>query len=147
MDGQDICGGVTTTTSTTAAVTTTPPDEGDNCSNVVTVLSTDAVQHTTDISIHLTAAVDIESWIVEIKFGSAVDDVLSPLADVTGGGAVWQLANKPWDGALQAGQTLELAFMARHLSSNTCPPIVGVEFSGTNICSGKSYWGNSRCHK
>jgi len=109
MDGQDICGGgggassTTTPASTTAAVTTTTTTaSGSDCSNVVSVVSTDAAQHTTDLMVALTPATDIESWVVDLHFGAGVDDVESPLADVTGSGAAWRLSSKAFDGALQA---------------------------------------------
>jgi hypothetical protein len=74
--------------------------------------------------------------VVDIQFRSGVNNVESPLADVTGGGASWRLASKAWDGSLQAGQILDLMFTVRHLDSTTCPTVVGVSFSGTDICIG-----------
>ena len=137
MDGrQNICGNVESTT--TPVLTTTEPMEG-GCSDVVNVVTTDTAQHTTDMSIHLTPAKDIQSWVVELTFAAAVDSIQSVLADVTGGGTGWQLANKSWDGAIDAGETLELIFSVQHLASTVCPSIVGVSFNGTNICMGKPF--------
>ena len=148
MDGQDICGGggsgstsptptTTASVTTTASPTTTSAESGgSDCSNVVSVVATDAAQHTTDLSVRLTPSTDIESWVVDLRFSASVDGVESPLADVTGGGASWKLASKPWDGAIQAGQSLELMFTVRHVASATCPAVVGVTFSGTDICIG-----------
>ena len=144
MDGQNICGGGGGVTSSTAAPTTTPtPTTGttdgpvdDGCSHVVSIVATDAAYHTTDLSIHMTPATDIQSWFVDLTFGAAVDSVQTPLADVTGSGMAWHLVSKSWDGGLAAGETLELRLTVQHLSAAVCPPVVGVAFSGTNICAG-----------
>lgn len=151
MDGQDICEGgggeassstappssTTAAGSTTAAATTEVPDDGKDCSHVVTVMDTDAAQHTTDLAIHLTPATDIQSWVVDLTFRTAVDSVQSPMADVTGSGTAWRLVNKSWDGGINAGETLELMVSVRHMAAATCPPVVGVSFSGTEMCEGE----------
>jgi hypothetical protein len=152
MDGQNICGDSSGSSSTSAATTTASPStqgptttmttttegpvDGSDCSNVVTVVTTDVNQHTTDLSVHLTPATNIESWVVNLVFRTSVDSVQSPMADVTGSGTAWQLVSKSWDGGIEAGQTLELLLTVRHVSSASCPPVVGVSFSGTDICMG-----------
>jgi hypothetical protein len=100
-------------------------------------MDTDAAQHTTDLAIHLTPATDIQSWVVDLTFRTAVDSVQSPMADVTGSGTAWRLVNKSWDGGINAGETLELMVSVRHMAAATCPPVVGVSFSGTEMCEGE----------
>jgi hypothetical protein len=147
MDGQEICGNggdlstpVTTTfmpTTTSEASTTQGPVDGEDCSYVVTVEGTDAVQHTTDLSVRLTPATNIAFWVVHITFASAVDNVLSQQAEVKGSGTAWQLASKPWNGGINGGQTLKLWFSVQHLLTASCPSVVRISFSGTVICTGK----------
>jgi len=144
MDGQEICGNgmeestPATTSYVPTTITTQTPVDGEGCSNVVTVLGSDAEQHTSYLSVHLTPAADIAVWVVNITFASAVDDVLSQEAEVTGSGTGWQLANKAGNGGIAAGQTLELLFSVQHFQTPTCPPVVGVSFGGTAICNGKA---------
>jgi hypothetical protein len=164
MDGQNICGDSSGSSSTSAATTTASPStqgptttmttttegpvDGSDCSNVVTVVTTDVNQHTTDLSVHLTPATNIESWVVNLVFRTSVDSVQSPMADVTGSGTAWQLVSKSWDGGIEAGQTLELLLTVRHVSSASCPPVVGVSFSGTDICMGNVYFNRyERCNR
>jgi hypothetical protein len=148
MDGQDICGNgpSTAATSTAPPYTTTPeattstsdPDDGSVCSHVVSVIAADPAQHTTVLSILLTPAIDIQAWVVDLTFRAGVNSLESPLADVTGSGTVWRLANKSWDGGIAAGQTLELVLSVHHEADVSCPPVVGVCFSGTLICGGEA---------
>jgi len=146
IDGQDICGFMhstpkpttttTTTTTTTATTTTTTTTAttthfGNDCVDVVGVESVGADEST--LSLHLTPTSNVHSWTVNVDFTQEVRGISSPRADVGGAGASWVLSNKPGDGSIPVGSTLELYFSVQHPGS-ALPGVRGLRFNGVVIC-------------
>ena len=74
---------------------------GGDCEDVLVVDDNGA---DSDITLFITPATSVTSWTVIIEFLSSVQEVSSPLATVTGSGAVWTLINKSYD-EIEGGYT------------------------------------------
>ena len=60
------------------------------------------------VLVSITPAEAVSGWTLRLKFESSVDDVSSPLAEVTGSGTSWTLTSKDYDGDLEAGVEFQL---------------------------------------
>ena len=151
IDGQDVCEGgsaPTTTEKTTTRTTPTPkpttstekPDttttaQESNCDDIISVVEDDGTQTSLDLAI--TPTEDLTSWSVVLTFASDVDDVSSPLADVSGSGSQWTLNSKSWDGNLPAGETFDLNFFVNH-GGNGYPGLMSITLNGDEQCGGSN---------
>ena len=120
FNGVSMCG--------TTTPTSTP---GGDCEDVLVVDDNGA---DSDITLFITPATSVTSWTVIIEFSSSVQGVSSPLATVTGSGAVWTLTNKSFDGGIDAGAEFELIFNVVHGDGK--PEISKITFNEMILCGG-----------
>ena len=78
---------------------------------------------------------DISGWTLKVHFNSAVDDVETAMASVSGEGSLWTLTSKSFDGDLTAGTLLEIGIIV-HFSSSNAPFINNLIFNDDLVCSG-----------
>merc|ERR1712042_190247 len=57
------------------------------------------------------------------------------MADVSGSGCVWTMSSKGWDGSIDAGATVPLAFSFT-FEGSTPPFAVSIVFNGDELCIG-----------
>merc|ERR1711892_1348338 len=109
------------------------PDPTDpDCSDVVNVDAQDSTSWTGSMVLEPTEA--ITSWTVELTFDNPVSSLAAAAADVSGSGSKWTLTNKEWDGGLNPGDSLNVAFLINF--SHNFPTVISASFNGNSLCSG-----------
>ena len=121
FNGVSMCGEGTSTTSAPGVGCEDNLDVSDNGDD-------------SDITVFIKPTISVASWVVIIEFSSSVEGITSPLATVTGAGAVWTLTNKSFDGGIEAGTEFELIFNVVH--GNGKPVILKITFNEITLCAG-----------
>merc|ERR1712142_276365 len=86
-------------------------------------------------TINLTPSSAITSWEVVLSVDAPLSTLSTPMADVSGSGCVWTMFSKGWDGSIDAGATVPLAFSFT-FEGSTPPFAVSIVFNGDELCIG-----------